>query len=62
MISFRVSRAKMGFHSNTYKNFTKGDKDPSEEEVTATHKAQDKTISTGNGDHHKVYISKSLYL
>lgn len=52
----------MGFHSNTYKNFTKGDKDPSEEEVTATHKAQDKTISTGNVDHHKVYISKSLYL
>lgn len=52
----------MGFHSNTYKNFTKGDKDPSEEEVTATHKAQDKTISTGNGDPHKVYISKSLYL
>ncbi|XP_052720602.1 uncharacterized protein LOC128192160 isoform X2 [Crassostrea angulata] len=43
----QVSRAKMGFHSNTYKNFTKGDKDPSEEEVTATHKAQDKTISTG---------------
>lgn len=50
----------MGFHSNTYKNFTKGDKDPSEEEVTATHKAQDKTISTGNGDQHKVTVPVSL--
>ena len=37
----------MGIHSNTYKNYTKGDKDPSEDEVTATQKAQDKTISTG---------------
>lgn len=50
----------MGFHSNTYRNFTKGDKDPSEEEVTATHKAQDKTISTGNGDRHKVTVPVSL--
>ena len=37
----------MGIHSNTYKNYTTGDKDPSEDEVTATQKAQDKTISTG---------------
>ena len=37
----------MGIHSNTYKNYTKGDKDPSEDDVTASQKAQDKTISTG---------------
>ncbi|XP_062617302.1 uncharacterized protein LOC134279010 isoform X1 [Saccostrea cucullata] len=43
----QVSRAKMGIHSNTYRNFTKVDKDPSEDEVTATYKTQDKTITNG---------------
>ncbi|KAK3087589.1 hypothetical protein FSP39_007912 [Pinctada imbricata] len=41
-------RAKMGIHAGTYRSFLKPEKDPTEDDVTATYKmSADKSISTG---------------
>ncbi|XP_069119470.1 uncharacterized protein [Argopecten irradians] len=43
-----VNRAKMSIHANTYRSFLKPEKDPSEDQITASHKlSNDKTLSTG---------------
>ncbi|XP_021380179.1 mucin-17-like isoform X2 [Mizuhopecten yessoensis] len=43
-----INRAKMSIHANTYRSFLKPDKDPSEDQITASHKlSNERTLSTG---------------
>ncbi|XP_033732382.1 uncharacterized protein LOC117321879 isoform X2 [Pecten maximus] len=43
-----LNRAKITIHANTYRSFLKPEKDPSEDQITASHKLSgDKTLSSG---------------